>query len=175
LCCALELVYLLLHGCQSCKALAFVITYYIFRMSIFKKVLLIDDDYINNFMNELLLQDMKVAEEVVTLTNGQDALKYVMNTATDANTCPELILLDINMPVMNGFEFLEELTRLETCAMENMSVVMLSSSYNKKDVDEARKYNVAAYFNKPLTEDKIQDLMHRLVYKSDAKPLEPLQ
>ncbi len=143
-------------------------------MGTFKKVLLVDDDYINNFMNELLLQDMNVAEEVVTLTNGQDALKYVMNSAVERNQCPELILLDINMPVMNGFEFLEELNRLEPVNKDRMSVVMLSSSYNTKDVEEAQKYNVAAYFNKPLTEDKIQDLMHRLAYKTHEKPLEPL-
>jgi CheY-like chemotaxis protein len=144
-------------------------------MSTFKKVLLVDDDYINNFMNELLLQDMQIADEIITLTNGQDALKYIKHTSEKGVANPELILLDINMPVMNGFEFLEELNKLHFPALDLTSVVMLSSSYNTKDVEAARQYNVAAYYNKPLTEDKLQDLMKKLVHNTNEKPLEPLR
>lgn len=65
--------------------------------------LLVDDDETTNFVNEMLLKDMGVTEQILTAHNGQEALELILERCEN-NECPSLILLDINMPVMNGFE-----------------------------------------------------------------------
>lgn len=72
-------------------------------------VLLVDDDPTTNFLNKLLLQRMEVAEQLLVAENGREALRTLTQTCllAEAPVCPALILLDVNMPIMNGFAFLE--------------------------------------------------------------------
>lgn len=132
------------------------------------KILIVDDDLTSTFLVQMLLEDLQVATHIATATNGKEALDYIDahcegETKTDqlapASFCPELILLDINMPVMNGFEFLEA-CRQRPCFKDNqVKVVMLSSSAAQIDIQQAKAYQVSEYIVKPLTEEKLMELI----------------
>jgi CheY-like chemotaxis protein len=137
------------------------------------KILIVDDDETSTFLVKILLENMKIASQIVTATNGKEALDYIdahclrVNNS-DAETsekplkatfCPELIFLDINMPIMNGFEFLEECRQKQCFKEHQVKVVMLTSSASGKDLEQAKAFQVAEYIVKPLTKEKVLKLI----------------
>lgn len=132
-------------------------------MKKFKRILLVDDDETSNLLTTMVITDMDITEEVDVATNGEEALQYIINNCKEASIsterkCPGLILLDINMPIMDGFEFLEAYKK--KFDLENkVPVVMLSSSSNKLDFEKAKALNVKGYIVKPLNEEKLQDAL----------------
>ncbi len=120
-------------------------------------VLLVDDDETTNFVNQMLLEHMEVTRQVLVALNGKEALD-VIRQQCGQQCCPELILLDINMPEMNGFEFLEAYEKLEFAHKQSVVIVMLTTSLNPKDVDRVRDMPIKDFLNKPLTEDKVHGL-----------------
>lgn len=127
-------------------------------MNKLSSILLVDDDQTTNFVNQLLLEDLEVAQEVFVALNGREALLAIRQQCGEDN-CPQLILLDINMPVMNGFEFLEAYKELEFAYKQSVVIVMLTTSMNPMDVDRLREMPVKGFLNKPLTEEKIQHML----------------
>lgn len=129
-------------------------------MSKLNKILLVDDDETSNFLTELMLKEMDLAQDVIISLNGEEALDYIKNHCETKDQCPELILLDINMPVMDGFEFLEEFEKIKDgYKNKKLNIVMLTSSNYFKDFEKAKKFNVRGYINKPLTEEKIIQIL----------------
>ena len=119
-------------------------------------ILLIDDDEITNFINLNLIQDLQIAHKVEVATNGNEAIE-LLNHYCGKDTCPELILLDINMPVLDGFEFLEQLNQIGF--KEQMKIVALTTSNNPKDLKRLQELGVEILINKPLTKEKIEKLV----------------
>jgi CheY-like chemotaxis protein len=124
------------------------------------KILLVDDDDINNFLNKVIIEDMKIADKIFTSSNGQEALDLVKAKCGKGKQeeCPDIIFLDINMPVMNGFEFLEELKKIKL--NKKSIIVILSSSDNLRDLQQAKKFGIENYVNKPLSEEKIVKVLN---------------
>jgi CheY-like chemotaxis protein len=121
-------------------------------------ILLVDDDNINNFINEKLLKKLDCAHKTSIATNGEEAILLLNNICKD-NLCPELILLDINMPVMDGFEFLERYKELNFPNKQSIIIVMLTTSTNPNDTDRLNKTGAAGYISKPLTEQKLTEVI----------------
>ena len=113
------------------------------------KVLLVDDDATANYLSKELLERMHAANEIETAENSLRALKLITQSS------PDVIFLDIRMPGIDGFDFLE---RLKTLALENkIKVVMLTSSMRPEDRLKAFSYKaVIEYLEKPLTPEKVQ-------------------
>lgn len=131
----------------------------------FSSILLVDDDDITNFLNENLLQEMKVAEHIDIASDGLQALNFIKNHWTsDKDTIhasdDKLILLDINMPVMNGFEFLEQFAKMKQS--DQVKIALLTTSVNKRDMERAEEYKVKDYVEKPLNREKISALLRDL-------------
>lgn len=121
-----------------------------------RSVLLVDDDPTNNFLNQRLLRRLNVADQVVVAENGQEALALLQPTGDGtAPSFPALILLDIQMPIMNGIEFLQAYQLLPLAQRRNTTVVVLSTSVDARDLSRLDDLPAAGRLNKPLTPEKI--------------------
>src|SRR5690349_21856688 len=119
-------------------------------------ILLVDDDKINNYINERLIKKLSLSNEVKITFNGKEGLEFIKDHCIqNNNACPELILLDINMPVMDGFEFLKEFESLQLSNRNKVNITILTSSQNHKDLETLRALGNFDYINKPLTEEKL--------------------
>jgi CheY-like chemotaxis protein len=129
-------------------------------MNRINSILLIDDDQINNFINKRIIKKLNIAEEINIALNGEEALSYIQKYCGSTGHCPELIFLDINMPVMNGFEFLNEFKNLELENKRNVKIIVLTTSANPGDMQKLKEHSIKGFVNKPLTEKKILELIN---------------
>jgi CheY-like chemotaxis protein len=121
--------------------------------------LLIDDDVVSNFVSEKVIQSSDITNELMVAQNGHVAFKYLEKCSSFDNPCPELIFLDVNMPVMDAFDFLKLYKTLQK--KDKGSVVILTSSDNPYDVEHLAQFEIMGYINKPLTNEKITELMEK--------------
>lgn len=127
-------------------------------------IMLIDDDDTTNFVNKRLLTRLNVAREIKVMTNGQEALTYLLQShkgnggTGEAN--PDLILLDIKMPVMDGFSFLEAYDKADIMGKNQMVILMLTSSASFYDLERLKNYTeVKKHISKALTEADVREVM----------------
>jgi CheY-like chemotaxis protein len=121
-----------------------------------KKVLLIDDDKINNFLSTLNIKQTKIASVSKECLNGEEAIEYLNST----NDFPDLILLDINMPFMDGWQFLEIFQQTEK--LIDIPVYILTSSNYDVDMQRAMKYtSVKGYIVKPLKKEVLFSIFEK--------------
>jgi len=119
----------------------------------FKKTLLIDDNDIDNFINKKLLLKTGFATDIVEKKSASSALDYLRSVKENKEELPDIIFLDIMMPVMDGFDFLDEYDLMPDEIKNHSKIIMLSSTESFKDLNRANsnKY-VYKFLNKPLTE-----------------------
>jgi len=126
-------------------------------------ILIIDDDEINNFIAAKLIDKIPPKAKVSTCVNGQEGINFVRNKLNNQDEFPDIIFLDINMPLMNGWEFLEEYEQIKNDIKKKVTINMLSSSVYNDDITKAETYTtVNKFISKPLTVDKIKDLYESL-------------
>jgi CheY-like chemotaxis protein len=121
--------------------------------------LLIDDDGTTNFINYRILKKLQITEHIQTEVNGEKALNFLQFYAENhENDAPELIMVDLKMPVLDGFEFLQYLQLKKFANEENIKVVVLTTSMYAEDLKQLRKFKVE-YIMKPLTEGKLTSIL----------------
>jgi CheY-like chemotaxis protein len=123
--------------------------------------LLVDDDETTNYLNQTLLERLNVTDTVLVAGNGQEALDLLQTHCAQAAspTCPALILLDMKMPIMNGFEFLQAYTQRPPTENPAVVIIMLTTSLNPRDVARMQDMPIHGYLTKPLTRDKITQVL----------------
>ncbi len=125
-----------------------------------KCVLFIDDDTATNFIHKRIAEKSQCFDNVITVPSGKEALQYLEKVSKGALTHPQLIFLDLNMPAMNGWEFLEKYKHMPAPLRKRIKVFILSSSAMKKDINRAKEYaDVIGFLNKPFTQKALNELM----------------
>lgn len=130
-------------------------------------IMLIDDNKIDNFFHERVIRKNNAAAEIIAMESGQAALDHIK--AGDALPQPELIFLDINMPGMDGWEFIQHYKELDESLQKAMIVVMLTTSDNPDDIARARTQGILADFkSKPLTGEMLENVINAYCSQSDC-------
>jgi len=127
-------------------------------------VLVIDDDEISNFIYTRVISASGIVENIKSCMSGQEALNYLKELSeTNPEQFPAMIFLDINMPVMNGWDFLDQYNQIIPEHIQSNSILcILSSSVYKDDIDKANTYTqVKEYVPKPLTTDYLKTLFKK--------------
>lgn len=124
-----------------------------------KHILLIDDNHIDNYVTNYIISRSQMAEKITIKNSAIAALEYIRAIEKEGEEFPELIFLDIKMPMMDGFEFLDELIKFPKVINNQCSVVMLTSSGDQNDIARALEYAVVKKFlTKPLKKEMLENL-----------------
>lgn len=125
-----------------------------------KNVLLIDDSESDNFYHARKIRKMGITDNIHMCFSGEEALEYLKSELDGIHPQPTLIFLDINMPGMNGWEFLEEYEKLELAQQGEIVLTMLSNSIDERDRVRAQEFkSVHGFYSKPLNEDYLTSIL----------------
>jgi CheY-like chemotaxis protein len=122
-------------------------------------VMVVDDDDNWCFLSRRMLQKAGVGKQILTANNGLEAIKKLQALLANGDKLPDLIFLDIKMPVMDGFEFLDEVTQWEALSPIHTRIFLCSSSVHHKDKERAGRYPVAGFITKPLTLEILKSIL----------------
>lgn len=128
------------------------------------QLLIIDDDKASMRLSEEAVKELSITDKIITCSTAFEALRYIIDHCmpTVANIeiyCPELILLDIHMPVINGYQFLAELHRMEGLRHKNTSIIIISSASYESEKDKIKYFPVVGYIEKPVTVKKLSKVL----------------
>lgn len=131
----------------------------------FKTVMMIDDNSIDLYITSRLIRKHNFGNEVLEYTDAREALKYLQDNINNINLLPEVIFVDIYMPLMSGFEFMEEYDKLPVTLKNYCKAYIISSSFDKREIARAENNkNVIAFQEKPVTVDFLNKISKEYVY-----------
>lgn len=126
-------------------------------------ICIIDDDPIFVFGSKILLRNNSFAADYLVCQNGKEALDVITPLIKAEERLPEVIFLDLNMPIMDGWEFLDEFGKIYNELEKEVKIYILSSSVDSRDIERAKKYDmVNGFIAKPLTDVKIKELAQEI-------------
>lgn len=126
-----------------------------------KSILLIDDSPSANFMHQVILDEIECSENLEFKKNGKEAIEFLKDCHSE-ECRPDIIFLDINMPVMNGWDFLVQYEQLRRSAKKDPVIIMLTASQNPSDLTKAKSFEgVKEYMMKPLRKERILEILEK--------------
>ena len=129
-----------------------------------RKVFLVDDDFVFREAAEVLITSSGLTEKVLHFENGLEVYNRLVELAETPEHLPEIMLLDINMPVMNGWELLEELRTEKSVIRDSIQIHILTSSIAPEDLNLSKEYEfIDGYITKPLTQADLEKLAQSFV------------
>ncbi|WP_194768655.1 response regulator [Tamlana sp. I1] len=129
-----------------------------------RSTLLIDDDKFTSFYNEKIVKKHNKFGEIISVNSGKEALEYLELAIQGKALKPDVIFLDINMPAMNGWEFIEAYRKLDLEFTSSINIIMLTTSSNPKDKERSLALEeISNYINKPLSLPILDDIIKKLI------------
>ncbi len=121
------------------------------------KVFIVDDDPIHQRIVQIMIEKHRIYDNYVSFTNAQIALDYLLENMNSTDELPEVILLDLNMPVIDGWGFLEQFQALREKLKKAIKIYIVSSSIDEKDISRSKNYAfVSGFISKPLSPEIIK-------------------
>lgn len=125
-------------------------------------VYMIDDDSVIIYLTELIIKTVDFCKELKTFTKGEDALNTIREAAETGSKLPDLLLIDLNMPIFNGWHFLDALQEIERA--KDIPVFVFTSSIDPRDIEKSKTYSsIKDYIVKPLTIHKINKILRYVI------------
>lgn len=124
-------------------------------------VAIVDDDPIYRFTSLRSIERQQLASKILEFNSGNDALEFLLKNSSDSSTLPDVILLDINMPLTDGWMFLDEFQRLKSSLAKEIVIYMVSSSIDQRDLQRAKSNAlVKDYLVKPIPQEKFKEVLN---------------
>ncbi|EOR94036.1 response regulator [Arcticibacter svalbardensis MN12-7] len=124
----------------------------------YKSVLLIDDNYIDNIINTMLIEAAHFADKITIINVPLDAIEY-LSLCAQTNSLPDIIFLDIRMPGIDGFQFLKRLEPIKHYFPASLKIYMLTSSFDPRDLQEIKENKlITDFIGKPLTSEALEEI-----------------
>lgn len=119
-------------------------------------ILLVEDDSVTNFLNERIIRGLKITDNIQIANNGHAAVNFIREFAAEnSNQCPQIILLDLNMPGSDGFEFIYAFKEMQFSNKQDVKIIILTTSIHEHDIKQIVGDINIGYINKPLAEEKL--------------------
>lgn len=131
-------------------------------MTTLKTLTIVDDDDIYVFLTTKIIEQTNLVDLIKVFGNGLDAINFLKENKNNVDALPDIILLDLSMPIMNGWQFLEEYNKLNPTIGKKITIYICSSSISPDDITRAKTISeVSDYIIKPITKDKLIDLIKK--------------
>jgi CheY-like chemotaxis protein len=125
-----------------------------------RKIAVIDDDDVFQLIIRKQIEMNNFDYEILTFSNGQEAINFLNQNIDNRSLLPDLIMLDVNMPIKDGWEFLEEYQLLNDDIKSSINLYMVTSSVIQSDIDKARRdENILAFISKPITNYQLKEML----------------
>lgn len=126
-------------------------------------ICVVDDDDIYKFTITRSIEFHKLVKKILMFSDGEEALNFLTRNVNDNSTLPDIIFLDINMPVMDGFQFMEEYSKLKPYVGKKVTIYMITSSVDPVDIDRAKQIGeISDYIIKPVDPDQLSAIVDTL-------------
>ncbi|MGC1515775.1 MAG: response regulator [Maribacter sp.] len=121
---------------------------------------IIDDDPIFIYGTKRMIKEVDFSDQIIVYTNGQEAIEGLYEISTTGEPLPDVIFLDLNMPIMDGWEFLEEFDKLPHHNIKKTIIYIISSSVDPRDLERIKNYKqVTNYILKPVTPEDLEQIL----------------
>lgn len=124
-----------------------------------KKVLLIDDDPLLNFVTQKIIETTGIPCQIMVAMNGKQGIELLTEEKENGHQLPDIILLDINMPIVDGFEFLRQVEGLNLLKDSNSTIAIVTSSNCDRDKLMAQQFGITTFLVKPISIDVARDIL----------------
>lgn len=126
-------------------------------------ICIVDDDDVYQYTVTRALKSDSLAKKILVFSDGEEALDFLTDNIANKPILPDVIFLDVNMPIMDGWQFLEEYVKIKPRVGKQITIYMVTSSVDPVDVDRAKKFSeISDYLVKPIQPDQIRELVAAL-------------